>query len=76
VLEGLVIFIVVVVGAWASRPQLPERPVLQAGWVRMGSSEDGLTTVITAAAHQPAAVSVDVMERAFRLQHLQPQRLT
>jgi hypothetical protein len=42
----------------------------------MTSSEDGLTTVITVAAHQPTADGVDVVDRAFRLQHLQPQHLT
>ena len=42
----------------------------------MTSSEDGLTTVITVAAHPPAADVADVIDRAFRLQHLQPEHLT
>ncbi len=76
VLGALVIFVAVVVGAWASRSPLTERPEMQTGWVRMSSSEDGLTTVVTVAAHPPTAEGVDVVERAFRLQHLQPQHLT
>ena len=76
VLGALVIFVAVVVGAWASRSQLTERPVMQTGWVRMTSSEDGLTTVISVAAHQPTADVADVVEQAYRLQHLQPQHLT
>ena len=76
VLGAVLLFVAVVVGAWASRSQLTEPPVMQTGWVRMTTSEDGLTTVITIAAHQPTADGVDVVDRAFRLQHLQPQHVT
>jgi hypothetical protein len=77
VLGALVICVaVMVVGAWASRSPLTEPFMMQTGWVRMTSSEDGLTTVVTVAAHQPTAEGVDVVERAFRLQHLRPQHLT
>jgi hypothetical protein len=76
VLGALVLFVAVVVGAWASRSPLTERPVLQTGWVHITSSEDGLTTVVTIALHQPTADVADVIERAYRLQHLQPQHLT
>ncbi len=75
-LGGLVIFVAVVVGAWASQSPLTDGPVMQTEWVRMTSSEDGLTTVITIAVHRPADDVADVIERAFRLQHLQPQHLT
>lgn len=75
VLGALVLFVAVVVGAWASRSQLTERPAMQTGWVRLSTSEDGLTTVVTVAVHQPTADGADVIDRAFRLQHLQPQFL-
>lgn len=76
VFGALLIFVAVVVGAWASRSQLTEPPVQQTGWVRISSSEDGLTTVVTVAARPPTADGVDVVERAYRLQHLQPHHLT
>ncbi len=76
VLGVVIIFIAVAVGAWAAREQLIEPNVIQTGWVRISSSADGLTTVITVAAHRPTTDFEDVVDRAFRLQHLQPQHLT
>jgi len=74
-LGGIAVLVLAVVGVSSSRPQLAERPLILTGWVRISTSEDGLTTVVTVAPQQPTPDRADVVDRAFRLQHVRPQHL-
>jgi hypothetical protein len=72
----MALLLLAVVRLGLSRPPQADRPAMQTGWVRLSSSEDGLTTVITVAGRQPTPDGVNVIDRAYRLQHLQPEPLT
>ena len=65
-----------IVGASSSRSRLTERPLTLAGWVRSSTSEEGLVTAVTGEARQPTPDGTDVVDQAFRLQHVRPQHLT
>ena len=72
VLSAVAVFVPAIVGASSSRSRLTERPLTLAGWVRSSTSEEGLVTAVTGEARQPTPDGTDVVDQAFRLQHVRP----